>query len=872
MRRLLALHLALTMLLSVGVLQSFVAPAAPAVYADEPAADSDYDGIPDALDVAPNSNTFTGKMHSGHDGTTTVSFSMDYRSFFTDPTVYHPDLASVSVLGSALAYYTPSYGEAWFTYDTAQTWAGGTASKVDGVQLLQVLGFEDVVDFSLDSVYSDDDLCEVLIGHRTAVYNGQTKVIVSLWVRGTDSDSIQEWSSNFNVGDLARFFDQYDAASGKTPRPSNEDWTRKTNHRGFDVSATRILKYLVGYHAAYVQPVLDSLEGEELVYWTAGHSRGAAVANLIASYLIDDGFSVFSYTFAAPYNTANTEASSAKYDSIFNLVNRDDFVPMLPMPEWGFTRYGRTATLAASDYASDVEAATGEDYSGKYLTTSDMSTLLGKFICITGENADRDNPGKILGWREVYVYHCGHNHADETNGNYQSTTVKGTGFLSGVSESSWNGYAERLRKYSYYQDGICETPAYCLQVLVELLVQIAQGNTLGGGWNYLTSNKLADKFDFNKQSLISYASKLTEPHFMDTYSVLQTKVAANSDPGALFATLPYYADNGRPAHTHTYTYVPYDGEEPTCTADGLGCRYCTCSAVNADYYDDYQKNVVIPATGHDWGEPTYEWSADCSAVTASAVCANDASHTVTETVSTTYAVTVEPTPTAEGEGDYTAVFETEPFTTQTRTVVLPVTAHTHTPGEPVIENEVPATCTAAGSYDSVVYCSECGEEISRETVGIPALGHNWSAWTSNNDGTHSRTCSVCNETETHDCEFGDDDVCDVCGYERSTEMDLFIGMTLSLEGATSVNYLVPKAALDAYGLDSFKMVVVHTDYDRDTGVYSEETRELAAEAELYVAGGANYYKFVYAEIPAMKLNDVMIAHVEGEKDGVTFRT
>ena len=128
MRRLLALHLALTMLLSVGVLQSFVAPAAPAVYADESAADSDYDGIPDALDVAPNSNTFTGKMHSGHDGTTTVSFSMDYRSFFTDPTVYHPDLASVSVLGSALAYYTPSYGEAWFTYDTAQTWAGLSAT------------------------------------------------------------------------------------------------------------------------------------------------------------------------------------------------------------------------------------------------------------------------------------------------------------------------------------------------------------------------------------------------------------------------------------------------------------------------------------------------------------------------------------------------------------------------------------------------------------------------------------------------------------------------------------------------------------------------------------------------------------------------
>ena len=38
------------------------------------------------------------------------------------------------------------------------------------------------------------------------------------------------------------------------------------------------------------------------------------------------------------------------------------------------------------------------------------------------------------------------------------------------------------------------------------------------------------------------------------------------------------------------------------------------------------------------------------------------------------------------------------------------TPHTHTPGEPVQENVVPASCTAEGSYDEVVYCTECGEE------------------------------------------------------------------------------------------------------------------------------------------------------------------
>ncbi|MBR6378012.1 MAG: S-layer homology domain-containing protein, partial [Oscillospiraceae bacterium] len=312
----------------------------------------------------------------------------------------------------------------------------------------------------------------------------------------------------------------------------------------------------------------------------------------------------------APYNTANTEASAEKYDCIFNLVNANDFIPMLPIADWGFTRYGRTASLDGSAYAAEIKSRTGTDYSGKYLTASDMSTLLGKFVCITGENADRNNPGKILGWREVYVYHCGHEHPGETVGNYQSTTfrAKGGGFIGigGFTESEYNGYADRLRKYSYWKDGACETPAYCLQVLVELLVEVAKGNTLSGGWDYLTSNKLADKYDFNKQSLISYATKLTEPHFMDTYSVIQSKLGEMADPGSLFVTLPGYAENGRPVHSHSYTYVPYAGQEPSCTEEGLGYRYCLCSQVNGDYYDDYQKNVPIPALGHQPGEPQTE--------------------------------------------------------------------------------------------------------------------------------------------------------------------------------------------------------------------------------------------------------------------------
>ena len=49
--------------------------------------------------------------------------------------------------------------------------------------------------------------------------------------------------------------------------------------------------------------------------------------------------------------------------------------------------------------------------------------------------------------------------------------------------------------------------------------------------------------------------------------------------------------------------------------------------------------------------------------------------------------------------------------------------HTHTPAEAVIENEVEATCTKGGSYDEVVYCSECNEEISRMQNFTDKKGH-----------------------------------------------------------------------------------------------------------------------------------------------------
>ena len=47
----------------------------------------------------------------------------------------------------------------------------------------------------------------------------------------------------------------------------------------------------------------------------------------------------------------------------------------------------------------------------------------------------------------------------------------------------------------------------------------------------------------------------------------------------------------------------------------------------------------------------------------------------------------------------------------------------HEPGEPVREEYIQETCTTDGNCYEVIYCTLCGEELSREYVVIPATGH-----------------------------------------------------------------------------------------------------------------------------------------------------
>lgn len=111
--------------------------------------------------------------------------------------------------------------------------------------------------------------------------------------------------------------------------------------------------------------------------------------------------------------------------------------------------------------------------------------------------------------------------------------------------------------------------------------------------------------------------------------------------------------------------------------------------------------------------------------------------------------------------------------------------HVHTGAEAVKENEKAPTCTEKGSYDSVVYCSVCGEKMSSETKTIPETEHQYgSDWVSD-ETNHWHECSCGDKADEAAHTFGDwtvtkeatateagsrEKVCTACGYKVTEEI------------------------------------------------------------------------------------------------------
>ena len=160
---------------------------------------------------------------------------------------------------------------------------------------------------------------------------------------------------------------------------------------------------------------------------------------------------------------------------------------------------------------------------------------------------------------------------------------------------------------------------------------------------------------------------------------------------------------------------------PTCLNTGVGTYTATFS--DAFGFPAQTKDVAIPATGHDWGTAEYTWTPTETGYTCTAkrVCQKDKSHEETEPVTATYTVVTEPTCLTAGLGRYQASFE-----------------------------------------------ADWAEDASKD-VPLSALDHDWGAWKSNNNGTHTRVCARNDShTETDNCSGGtatctEPATCTVCG-------------------------------------------------------------------------------------------------------------
>lgn len=227
--------------------------------------------------------------------------------------------------------------------------------------------------------------------------------------------------------------------------------------------------------------------------------------------------------------------------------------------------------------------------------------------------------------------------------------------------------------------------------------------------------------------------------------------------------------------------------DATCDKDGSKTVTTSCSDCG---YVISKNNVVIPATGHAWGQ----WKHDAATAEADAthtrVCGKDASHTETKACDFTSQVTQNQTADLPEITTYTCKDCGYSYTKETK----PALGHTHkygtpvadyTSGEAFVEGKDythTATCTGEGTCsqptktDKCTFnngvetkaatctepgvktftCTKCGGTY---TVAIPATDHNWGDWkhvegTEGADAQHSRVCANdASHKETKACDF-----------------------------------------------------------------------------------------------------------------------
>lgn len=127
-----------------------------------------------------------------------------------------------------------------------------------------------------------------------------------------------------------------------------------------------------------------------------------------------------------------------------------------------------------------------------------------------------------------------------------------------------------------------------------------------------------------------------------------------------------------PATGHQHINSRQDNQHPaTCTEDGY---YDLVTYCEDDNFILNSERITVPASGHNWGSPSYEWIFGEYLIkcVASRVCLNDGNHIETETAYATSSVITDASYSSEGLKRYTSTFSNPAFSPQTKDVTLPI--------------------------------------------------------------------------------------------------------------------------------------------------------------------------------------------------------
>ena len=188
----------------------------------------------------------------------------------------------------------------------------------------------------------------------------------------------------------------------------------------------------------------------------------------------------------------------------------------------------------------------------------------------------------------------------------------------------------------------------------------------------------------------------------------------------------------------------------TCTEKAIYYKSCAVCGLSSEGTADEATFFSGNALDHDWGA----WTQNSDEKTHTRICKRDTSHTETENCYGGTATCTHKAVCTVCGGEYGEM-----------------AAHSFTAEKAETQYlKSAATCTEkAIYYKSCAVCGLSSEGMADEATFFSgnALDHDWGAWTSNEDGTHTRTCTVdgCSAgTQTENCiDANKDHKCDYCG-------------------------------------------------------------------------------------------------------------